>query len=409
MTVASGRRAVILVLDGVGVGAAPDASAYGDEGSDTLGHVCEAVGGPALPHFEAWGLGCVAALRGVRCVESPRAAWGRMRPASAGKDSTTGHWEIAGVQLAGPFPTYPAGFPKALVTRFAAATGRSVIGNVVGSGTAVLDAFGPEHERTGAWILYTSADSVFQVAAHEAVVPLAELYAACETARAMLVPPNDVSRVIARPFVGTAGAYHRTASRRDYSVPPPSETLLDTLASAGIARSGVGKVDDLFAGRALAACHTSGNAEGLARVQEWISGATSGLLFANLVDFDTLYGHRNDPVGFADALRAVDTALPALAAVLREDDLLFITADHGNDPTTASTDHAREYVPLLVAGPRVQPGGLGERATFGDLGATIAEWLGVAFAGTGTSFLRAVLGSPSAIASGEPAAAGASR
>lgn len=392
MTDGARRRAVILVLDGVGVGAAPDAAAYGDVGSDTLGHVCEAAGGLALPNFERWGLGCIADLRGVGRVAAPAAAWGRLRPASAGKDSTTGHWEIAGVQLARPFPTYPHGFPAALVGQFAAATGRPVVGNVVGSGTDVVDRFGPEHERTGAWILYTSADSVFQIAAHEDVVPLAALYAGCEAARAMLVPPDDVSRVIARPFVGSAGAYRRTANRRDYSVPPPTETLLDALAVAGVARSGVGKVDDLFAGRALEARHTSGNAEGLTRVQEWLAASSEGLLFANLVDFDTLYGHRNDPAGFADALRAVDAALPALEAALREDDLLFITADHGNDPTTPSTDHAREYVPLLVRGPRARAVPLGERATFADVGATVAEWLGVAFAGTGTSFLAPLVG-----------------
>ncbi len=391
---AQARRAVILVLDGVGIGAAPDAAAYGDVGSDTLGHVCEAARGLRLPNFARLGLGNIARLRGVLPVESPAAAWGRMRPASAGKDSTTGHWEIAGVQIARPFPTYPHGFPAALLDQFAHATGRGVIGNVVSSGTTVLDAFGPEHERTGAWIVYTSVDSVFQIAAHEAVVPLAELYAACETARALLVAPHDVSRVIARPFVGAEGAYQRTGNRRDYSVPPPSATLLDALADAGVARSGVGKVDDLFAGRSLTAVHTSGNAEGIARVQAWVSGATRGLLFANLVDFDTLYGHRNDPVGFADALRAVDAALPALAAALREDDLLFITADHGNDPTTPSTDHAREYVPLLAVGPRVQPGALGERATFGDLGATVADWFGVPFPGSGTSFLQTLVSAP---------------
>ncbi len=386
------RRAIILVLDGVGIGAAPDAAAYGDVGSDTLAHVCDAVGGLALPNFERLGLGCIAHLRGVPPVAAPAAAWGRMQPASAGKDSTTGHWEIAGIRLARPFPTYPGGFPVSLIHEFERLTGRPVIGNVVASGTAVLDAFGAEQAARGAWIVYTSADSVFQIAAHEHVVPLDELYAACETARALLVAPHDVSRVIARPFVGEAGAYRRTANRRDYSLPPPAETVLDALASAGIARRGVGKVDDLFAGRSLVAHHTDGNAEGLARVKEWVANGGDGLLFANLVDFDTLYGHRNDPVGFADALRAVDAAVPALEAALREDDLLFITADHGNDPTTPSTDHAREFVPLLVRGPRVRPVPLGTRATFADLGATVAAWFGVPFTGAGTSFLPTLLG-----------------
>jgi phosphopentomutase len=314
-----------------------------------------------------------------------------MVPASAGKDSTSGHWEIAGVHLARPFPTYPKGFPKDVVAEFARRTGRAVIGNVVGSGTDVLDRFGAEHQRTGAWILYTSADSVFQVAAHEETVPLAELYAACDTARALLVAPHDVSRVIARPFVGTPGAWRRTPNRRDVSIAPPGETLLDALATAGIPRNGVGKVDDLFARRALEGGHTRDNAEGITRLQEWQSQGPNGLLFGNLVDFDQLYGHRNDVPGFYQALRQFDAALPALIAALREDDLLFITADHGNDPTTPSTDHARECVPLLALGPRVRPVALGRRPTFSDLGATVAEWFGIGFRGRGTSFLPSLL------------------
>jgi phosphopentomutase len=277
------------------------------------------------------------------------------------------------------------------VRRFAEATGRAVIGNVVGSGTDVMDRFGAEHERTGAWILYTSADSVFQLAAHEGVIPLDEQYRGCEIARAMLVKPHDVSRVIARPFDGVEGAYTRTANRRDYSIEPTGETLLDALAAAGIPRRGVGKVDDLFAGRGITATHTPGNAEGIRLIREWVEGDVDGLLFANLVDFDQLYGHRNDAAGFYESLREFDRALPALRAALREDDLLFITADHGNDPTTASSDHARECVPLLVLGPRVRPGSVGRRSTFSDLGATVAEWLGVDFRGRGTSFLDRVV------------------
>jgi phosphopentomutase len=313
-----------------------------------------------------------------------------MRPASAGKDSTTGHWEIAGLHLERPFPTYPHGFPAEVIDAFSAATGRAVIGNVAASGTEIIARLGEEHERTRAWIVYTSADSVFQVAAHESVVPLDELYAACETARRQLVSPHDVSRVIARPFVGRPGAYQRTAHRRDYSIMPPGETLLDALAAAGIPRAGVGKVDDLFAGRALRARHTAGNAEGIRAIREWQDGAQGGLLFANLVDFDTLYGHRNDAAGFARALREFDDALPALRAALREDELLFITSDHGNDPTTGSTDHARELVPLLVLGVPVRPVSLGERPTFSDLGATVGEWLNVPFRGRGSSFLAAL-------------------
>jgi phosphopentomutase len=392
---AARRRAVILVLDGVGIGEAPDAAAYGDVGSDTLGHVCAAAGGLALPNLERLGLGAIRPLAGVAAVEAPAGAYGQLVPRSAGKDSTTGHWELAGVVLERPFPTYPHGFPPAVVEEFARRTGRGVIGNVVGSGTAILDRYGAEHVRTGAWILYTSADSVFQIAAHEEIVPLDELYAACDTAREMLVAPHDVSRVIARPFVGADGAWVRTKNRRDYSIAPPAETLLDALAAAGVARAGVGKVDDLFAGRHLSATHTGSNAEGIALVRRWLAGegggAAGGLLFANLVDFDTLYGHRNDAAGFARALAEVDAAIPAFEALLREDDLLFITADHGNDPTTASTDHARERVPLLVVGPGVRPGALGARDTFADLGATVAEWLGVGFRGHGQSFLATLL------------------
>jgi phosphopentomutase len=379
------------VLDGVGAGEARDAARYGDVGSDTLGHVAETIGGLALPNLQRLGLGRVRPLAGLGVDTPVVGAWGLMRPASAGKDSTTGHWEIAGLHLERPFPTYPDGFPDEIVAEFAVRTQRPVIGNVVGSGTDVIARFGAEHERTGAWILYTSADSVFQVAAHEGVVPLAELYAACETAREMLRAPHDVSRVIARPFEGSAGEYHRTPRRRDYSIEPPGETLLDALAAAGVPRHGVGKVDDLFAGRNLSAEHTRDNAEGIERNGAWLGGPDGGLLFANLVDFDQLYGHRNDAAGFYEALREFDAALPTLLPLLREDDLLFITADHGNDPTTSSTDHARENVPLLAYGAVVQPRARGVRDTFSDLGATVAEWLGVDFRGRGRSFLSQLL------------------
>jgi phosphopentomutase len=384
------RRAIILVLDGVGVGAAPDAADYGDVGSDTLGNLARERGGLSLPNLAAAGLGNIAPLEGVAPTTAPQGAWGKMRPASAGKDSTTGHWEIAGLHLTRPFPTYPSGFPQELLDDFSRATGRGVIGNVPASGTEIIARLGAEHEATGKLIVYTSADSVFQIAAHEQVVPLEELYAACEIARGMLVAPHDVSRVIARPFVGQPGAYVRTTNRRDYALPPPEETLLDDLAAAGVPRAGVGKVDDLFAGRGLRARHTRDNGEGIEAILEWLVGEQGGLLFANLVDFDTLYGHRNDAAGFERALREFDDALPVIRSALREDDLLFITADHGNDPTTRSTDHAREYVPLLAIGDPVHPVSVGERETFSDLGATVAEWLNVGFRGRGSSFLPAL-------------------
>lgn len=385
------RRAIILVLDGVGIGEAPDTAAYGDTGSDTLGNIARAVGGLTLPNLQRAGLGNIAPLPGVAREAKPTGAWGLMEPKSAGKDSTTGHWEIAGVHLARAFPTYPQGFPQPLVDEFARRTGRPVIANVVGSGTAIIDQFADEHLRTGAWILYTSADSVFQLAAHEGVIPLEELYRGCDIARKMLVAPHDVSRVIARPFIGTPGAWKRTANRKDVSIEPTGETLLDALAVAGIPRTGVGKVDDLFARRGLEGGHTKDNAEGVARILEFLRRGPDGLLFANLVDFDQQYGHRNDVPGFYQALRDFDASLPDLIAALREDDLLFITADHGNDPTTPSTDHARECVPLLALGRKVRPVALGRRSTFSDLGATVAEWLGIGFRGRGTSFLPALV------------------
>ena len=381
------RRAVIIILDGVGIGEAPDAARYGDAGSDTLGNVARACGGLALPRLERFGLGNIRPLEGMRRRGDAAGAWGTMRPASAGKDSIAGHWEIAGIHLDSAFPTFPKGFPREVIEKFSRETGRGVIANVVGSGTDVIETYAAEQRATGSWIVYTSADSVFQIAADEQVIPLDELYRACEIARKMLVPPNDVSRVIARPFEGAPGAYRRTANRRDYSIEPPSETLLDALSKAGIPCAGVGKVDDLFAGRSLTSRHTASNAEGIRGIKDWLSTAESGFLFANLVDFDQLYGHRNDVAGFYGALREFDAALPSITSRLKEDDLLFITADHGNDPTTPSTDHARERVPLLVGGMRVVPRDLGERETFSDLGATVAEWFGLSFRGRGKSFL----------------------
>lgn len=381
------KRAVIIVLDGVGIGAAPDAADYGDAGSNTLGNVAEACGGLVLPRLERYGLGNIGELAGVRRRGDAAGAWGAMQPASAGKDSTAGHWEIAGVHLDRPFPTFPDGFPPEILAPFARETGRPIIGNVVGSGTAVIERFAAEHQTTGAWIVYTSADSVFQIAAHESVIPLGELYRACELARALLRPPHNVSRVIARPFVGEPGTYQRTANRRDYSVAPTAPTLLDALAGEGIARAGIGKVDDLFARRSIEARHTASNAEGIRLIKEWLTSSASGFLFANLVDFDQLFGHRNDVAGFHGALREFDAALPSITSQLKEDDLLFITADHGNDPTTPSTDHARELVPLLAAGMKVVPCDLGVRETFSDLGATVAEWFGIGFRGRGKSFL----------------------
>jgi len=385
------KRAVIIILDGVGIGEAPDAAKYGDNGNDTLGNVARACGGLDLPRLEQFGLGNIRQLDGIERRGDAAGAWGSMRPASAGKDSTTGHWEIAGVHLEQPFPTFPHGFPVEVILKFSRETGRNVIANVVGSGTEVISRYAAEQRATGSWIVYTSADSVFQIAADEAVIPLDELYRACKVAREVLKPPYDVSRVIARPFVAAEGGYKRTANRRDYSIEPPAETLLDALAKAAIPRAGVGKVDDLFAGRSITSRHTASNAEGIRGIKDWLSTAESGFLFSNLVDFDQLFGHRNDVAGFYGALREFDAALPSITSRLKEDDLLFITADHGNDPTTPSTDHARECVPLLAGGTRVVPRDLGERPTFSDLGATVAEWFGLEFRGRGKSFLSELI------------------
>lgn len=384
------RRAAIIVLDGLGIGPAPDSAEYGDAGSNTLGNVARAVGGLDLPHLAALGLGSCAPLDGMPPASAPRAAHGICQPASPGKDSTTGHWELCGLRLPAPFPTYPSGFPEEVIAEFARLTGRGVLGNRPASGTLVLDEYGAEHRRTGQWIVYTSADSVFQVAAHEETVPLAELYAACEKARAMLQGEHGVSRVIARPFVGEPGAWVRTPHRKDFSLPPPGPTLLDRLVEHHVPRVGVGKVDDLFAGRGISSIHTATNAEAYGLIEAALAAMHRGLLLANVIEFDQTWGHRNDVPGFHRGLRELDHAMPRMLAGTREEDLVIFTADHGNDPTTPSTDHSREVVPVLAVGPRVRPAPLGRRSTFADIGQTVAEFLGVTALPAGTSFLSEV-------------------
>lgn len=384
------RRAMIVVLDGLGIGPTHDTAHYGDAGSDTLGNVARQAGGLSLPNLERLGLGRIRALPGVAPVASPTAAWGACHPASPGKDSTTGHWELCGVVLPQPFPTYPDGFPTDLLEAFAARTGRGWLCNRPSSGTAVLDRYGDRHVREGKWIVYTSADSVFQVAAHEDVVPLAELYAACEVARALLQGPHGVSRVIARPFVGAPGAWTRTSRRKDFSLPPTGATLLDRCVERGVPTLGVGKVDDLFAGRGIRSVHAATNGEAYALLEAALASMPAGLLLANVIEFDQTWGHRNDVPGFAGGLAELDAALVRLLGHAQPDDLIIFTADHGNDPTTPSTDHSREAVPVLVTGPRVRPVPLGERATFADIGQTVAEFLGLAPLAAGTSFLGEV-------------------
>jgi phosphopentomutase len=382
----------VIVLDSVGIGALPDAASYGDEGSDTLGHIASAV--PlAVPTLRALGLGRVAALGQPPSRVAGRAiptAVGRMAEASAGKDSVTGHWEMMGIVLERAFPVFPEGFAPGLLADFSQRTGRGVIGNKAASGTAIIDELGPEHIRTGSWIVYTSADSVFQIAAHEDVVPLPELYRACEVAYHLAGEGLGVGRVIARPFVGAPGGFRRTANRRDFALPPAGETLLDRLTSASRTVVAIGKIEDLFAGRGIStAIHTASDDEGMDRVLEQMAALPDGLIFANLVDFDTQYGHRNDVAGYARNLERFDVRLAGLLPRLRDDDLLVVTADHGNDPATPSTDHSREYVPVIAAGAGVRDGAdIGTRATFADLGQTLAAFFGVGPLAHGTSFLH---------------------
>jgi phosphopentomutase len=382
-----GGRFVILVADSVGAGAMPDAAEYGDAGSDTLGNLSRAVGGLALPVMGRMGLGNVVPILGVPPVARPTASFGRMAERSPGKDTTTGHWEMMGVCLTEPLALFPRGFPPEVLDPWIAATGvPGVLANRAASGTQIIEELGEEHQRTGKPIVYTSADSVFQVAAHEETVPLATLYAWCREARRIL-DPLRVARVIARPFVGSPGAYRRTYNRKDFSLLPPRPTVIEQLAASGVPVVGVGKIGDIFDRRGISEdVHTEGNADGLRRTGEVLDRMDRGLLFVNLVDFDMLWGHRNDVQGYARALEEMDRGLPGLVSRLREGDLLAITADHGCDPTTPSTDHSREYVPLLVMGPGREGRSLGTRESFADLGATAAGYFGLR-AGEGKSFL----------------------
>lgn len=382
-------RFALIVLDGLGIGECPDQDDYGDGGSDTLGNVARAVGGLRLPFLQSLGLGCCRPLSGMSC-ETPRAAYGVALPRSKGKDSTSGHWELCELILDVPFPTYGDGFPPEIIDEFSRVTGRGVIANKPASGTVVIDEYGAEQLATGSWIVYTSADSVFQVAAHEELIPLDELYAACETARGILVGEHAVARVIARPFVGAPGSWERTASRRDFSLAPVADTLLDRLAGRGVPRVGVGKVDDLFAARNITSRHTPTNRDAYDGIAAALRTMESGLLFVNVIEFDQSWGHRNDVAGLYRGLQELDTALPELVGLLRPGDLMVLTADHGNDPTTGSTDHSREAVPILVLGPGVRASALGTRQTFADIGATVADYFGME-PRVGTSFLTEVM------------------
>lgn len=386
------RRVIWIVLDSVGIGEMPDAAAYGDVGSDTLGNIAR-LRPLHLPNLAALGLGNIKPLMGIEPAATPEGCYGRCTLASPGKDTTTGHWEMVGIHLPKPFPLFPDGFPPVIMDAFEARVGRKAIGNCAASGTEIIKELGAEHVRTGSPIVYTSADSVFQIAAHEEVIPLWELYRMCEIAREILSGPYEVGRVIARPFLGSPGAFARTTNRKDYAVPPPQGMLLDQLEARNVPVSSVGKIFDIFLGRGIGDHEkTKSNADGMAKTLAQMEVQSEGLIFVNLVDFDMLFGHRNDVEGYARALEEVDAWLPAFRGALQPGDLAVFTADHGCDPTTPSTDHSREYVPLLVFGPRAARGvNLGLRATLSDIGQTVAENFGTSIR-EGSSFLAAVAG-----------------
>ncbi len=385
------KNVVLMVLDSVGVGALPDAEEYGDSGSNTLANIAAAVGGLKLPNLQKLGLGNIIDIMGVPPVDKPLASFGKMSELSAGKDTTTGHWEISGIVLDKPFPVFPEGFPDTFIQEFEKRIGRKTIANEVASGTEIIDRLGPEHMQTGYPIVYTSADSVFQIAAHEEVIPIDELYNMCRIAREMLTGGLAVGRVIARPFVGKPSSFKRTSNRHDFSLEPVGVNILDKLKENNYSVLAVGKINDIFAGRGITeAVHTENNMDGIDKTAVFIKRNKTGLVFTNLVDFDSSFGHRNNPRGYADALEELDTRLPEIIKLITDDKLLIITADHGCDPTTVSTDHSREYVPLLVYGPGIKSGvNLGTRKSFADIAASIAQVFNIEF-GVGTGFMDVV-------------------
>lgn len=391
------KRVFLIVLDSVGIGASPDADQYGDAGADTLGHIARHKGALPLPCLERLGLGHIKQIPGIQAAAVPMAHYGRMQEASVGKDTMTGHWELMGLRVDQPFLTFPGGFPEELIRELEKASGRKAIGNKPASGTEILDELGPEHMETGHLIVYTSADSVLQIAAHEDVVPLDELYRICESARAITLQPEfRVGRVIARPFTGSPGAWRRTPNRHDYALAPFRRTVMNELKDRGFASIGIGKISDIYNGEGITrSIRSSSNQDGMDRLLACMGEAFTGLCFLNLVDFDANYGHRRDPDGYGNALMEFDGRLEEVVGAMREDDLLIITADHGNDPTYTGTDHTREFVPLLVYHPGIRIGEpLGTRSTFADVGSTLAELFQVAPPEYGTSFLHRIIPNP---------------
>ncbi|MCA2004737.1 MAG: phosphopentomutase [Ignavibacterium sp.] len=381
---------IVIILDGVGVGELPDADLYGDKGSNTLANISKALKGIQLPNLQKLGLGNIIPIEGIHPVPKPLASFGKMLEVSKGKDSTTGHWEIAGLKIEFDFDYFPNGFPDEIIRKFIELTGvKGVLGNKPASGTEIINELGDEHIRTGFPIVYTSADSVFQIAAHEEFFGLENLYRICEITRnQILIPPLVVGRVIARPFIGSNGNYTRTTNRKDYSLDPPSKTVLDYLQMHGINTIAIGKINDLFNHRGINVSeHTKTNSDGMKTLLEYASIVSSSFIFVNLVDFDVYFGHRNDPQGFYNALKEFDNFIPTLLNVMGDNDRLIITSDHGNDPTTPSTDHSREYVPLLYFGKNKKANDLGIRKTFSDVGKTVAEYFQIPNELSGESFL----------------------
>lgn len=386
------KKAILIVLDSVGIGEMPDAHLYGDEGSNTLGNIARAVGGMDIPNLEALGLGNIAPIEGVKPQKSPTAAFGKAAELSVGKDTVTGHWEMAGVILRDPLKTFPEGFSEEIIRTFEEKIGRKSIGNVVASGTEIIERMGEEHMKTGFPIIYTSADSVFQIAAHEEIIPLAELYRYCQIARDMLVGGWQVGRVIARPFLGTPGNFQRTGNRKDYALNPFNKTILEYIKEAGQNVMCVGKIEDVFNKIGVThAVHTKNNMEGVDETMNYIAQPMPGLIWSNLVDFDMMFGHRNDYMGYYNAIREFDGRLPEILEKLGDEDILIITADHGCDPTTASTDHSREYIPLLIYGKSIRAGStMGVRKSFSDIGKTILDYLDIPNELYGESFLKEI-------------------
>lgn len=387
------KRVILIVLDSIGIGALPDADKYGDAGANTLNHIAKNCGGINIPNLSGLGIGNIEGLDNIEKADEPKASFGRAKEMSNGKDTTTGHWEMMGLFLEKPFKTFHEGFPSDFIEAFSNKIGRKVIGNYPASGTEIIKELGKEHEETGAIIVYTSADSVFQIAAHEGVVPLEELYDICAVAREMLTGDLQVARVIARPFTGKDGNYTRTSNRRDFSISPFSDTVLDYIKAKGLEVKAVGKIEDIFNKKGITeAVHTENNMDGVDKTLEYLEKNFEGLIFTNLVDFDSKYGHRRNPEGYKQAIEEFDARLPEIIHALREEDILIITADHGNDPTHIGTDHTREYIPILVYGKQIKKSiDIGTLETFADIGATISDFLGTGMPEYGKSFLNKIL------------------